>query len=90
MKEMKVADLVALSSYGENLAALYRYTDECRKRRYNDNIPLRGIIVKVGERWGRKQYIVKWMKPYAPKGRDGIYGCGFFERKDLKYISKSK
>tara|TARA_R110000824_G_scaffold81916_1_gene205657 strand:- start:387 stop:659 length:273 start_codon:yes stop_codon:yes gene_type:complete len=90
MKEMKVRDLVALSNYGENLAPLYRYTDSCRKKRHNDNIPLRGIIVKVGERWGRKQYFVKWMKPYAPNGRDGSYGCGFFERKDLKYISKSK
>ena len=90
MKEMKVTDLVALSKYGENLEALYRYTDAYSHSRKGDKIPLRGIIVKVGDRWGRKQYFVKWMKPYAPNGRDGIYGCAFFERRDLKYISKSK
>ena len=90
MKEMKVRDLVALSSYAENLDGLYRYTDSCRKRRYDDNIPLRGIIIKVEERFGRKRYFVKWMKSHAPNGRDGKYGCAFFLRNDLKYISKSK
>ena len=34
MKPMKVGDLVALSSYGENLDALYPFTDFYRS---NDN-----------------------------------------------------
>ena len=89
MKPMKVGDLVALSSYGENLDGLYRYTDEPRQRRHNDFIPLRGIIVKVDERWGDQRYFVKWMKPHAPRGRDGHYGCAFFFRKDLKYVSRA-
>ena len=89
MKPMKVGDLVALSSYGENLDGLYRYTDGSRQRWHNDFVPLRGIIVKVDGRWGDARYFVKWMKSNAPKGRDGHYGCSFFFRKDLKYVSRA-
>ena len=89
MKPMKVGDLVALSSYGENLDGLYRFTDSSRQRWHDDFVPLRGIIVKVDARWGDERYFVKWMKARAPKGRDGHYGCYFFFRKDLKYVSRA-
>ena len=89
MKPMKVGDLVALSSYGENLDGLYRYSDANRQRWHNDFVPLRGIIVKVDGRWGDARYFVKWIKSNAPKGRDGHYGCSFFFRKDLKYVSRA-
>ena len=89
MKPMKVGDLVALSSYGENLDGLYRFTDSSRQRWHDDFVPLRGIIVKVDGRWGDARYFVKWMKSSAPKGRDGHYGCSFFFRKDLKYVSRA-
>ena len=89
MKPMKVGDLVALSSYGENLDGLYRFTDSSRQRWHDDFVPLRGIIVKVDGRWGDARYFVKWMKSSAPKGRDGHFGCSFFFRKDLKYVSRA-
>ena len=89
MKPMKVGDLVALSSYGENLDGLYRFTDSSRQRWHDDFVPLRGIIVKVDARWGEERYFIKWMKSSAPKGRDGHYGCSFFFRKDLKYVSRA-
>ena len=89
MKPMKVGDLVALSSYGENLDGLYRFTDAAVQRWHNDFVPLRGIIVKVDARWGEERYFIKWMKSSAPKGRDGHYGCSFFFRKDLKYVSRA-
>ena len=89
MKPMKVGDLVALSSYGENLDGLYRYTDASRQRWHNDFVPLRGIVIKVDGRWGDERYFIKWMKSSAPKGRDGHYGCAFFFRKDLKYVSRA-
>ena len=89
MKPMKVGDLVALSCYGENLDGLYRYSDANRQRWHNDFVPLRGIIVKVDGRWGDARYFVKWIKSNAPKGRDGHYGCSFFFRKDLKYVSRA-
>ena len=73
MKPMKVGDLVALSSYGENLDGLYRYTDASRQRWHNDFVPLRGIIVKVDKRWGEERYSIKWMKTSAPVGRNGHY-----------------
>ncbi len=86
---MKVGDLVALSSYAQNLDSLYRFTDESRQRWHKDFIPLRGIIIKVDGHWGDARNFVKWMKPHAPRGRDGHYGCAFFFRKDLKYVSRS-
>ena len=89
MKPMKVGDLVALSSYGENLDGLYRYSDAGVQRWHGDFVPLRGIIIKVDARWGEERYFVKWMKARAPKGRDGHYGCAFFLRKDLKYVSRA-
>ena len=89
MKPMKVGDLVALSSYGENLDGLYRFTDANRQRWHNDFVPLRGIIVKVDKRWGEERYSIKWMKTSAPVGRNGHYGCTFFFRKDLKYVSRA-
>ena len=89
MKPMKVGDLVALSSYGENLDGLYRFTDANRQRWHNDFVPLRGIIIKVDGRWGDERYFVKWMKARAPMGRDGHYGSAFFFRKDLKYVSRA-
>ena len=89
MKPMKVGDLVALSSYGENLDGLYRYSDAAVQRWHGDFVPLRGIIIKVDARWGEERYFVKWMKSSAPKGRDGHYGCAFFLRKDLKYVSRA-
>jgi hypothetical protein len=89
MKPMKVGDLVALSSYAQNLDSLYRFTDESRRRWHKDFIPLHGIIIKVDGHWGDARYFVKWMKPHAPRGRDGHYGCAFFFRKDLKYVSRS-
>ena len=89
MKPMKVGDLVALSSYGENLDGLYRFTDASRQRWHSDFVPLRGIIVKVDDRWGDKRYFIKWMKSNAPRGRDGKHGCVFFFRKDLKYVSRA-
>ena len=89
MKPMKVGDLVALSSYGENLDGLYRFTDSSRQRWHNDFVPLRGIIVKVDKRWGEERYSIKWMKTSAPVGRNGHYGCTFFFRKDLKYVSRA-
>ena len=36
-----------------------------------------------------REYFIKWMKSNAPKGRDGHYGCTFFYRKDLKYVSRA-
>ena len=36
-----------------------------------------------------KRYFIKWMKPHAPRGRDGKHGCVFFFRKDLKYVSRA-
>ena len=89
MKPVKVGDLVALSSYGENLDGLYRFTDSSRQRWHDDFVPLRGIIVKVDARWGDERYHVKWMKARAPIGRDGHWGCAFFYRKDLKYVSRA-
>ena len=89
MKPMKVGDLVALSSYGENLDALYPFTDFYCSRYREDNIPLRGIIVKVDTRYSYDMYYVKWMKSHAPIGRDGRWGCEWFERKDLKYVSRA-
>ena len=89
MKPMKVGDLVALSSYGENLEALYRYSDFYRARYRDDKIPLHGVIVKVDESWGIQRYYIKWMKSHAPEGRDGYYGIAFFLRKDLKYVSRA-
>ena len=89
MKPMKVGDLVALSSYGENLDALYPITDFYCSRYREDNIPLRGIIVKVDTRYSYDMYYVKWMKSHAPIGRNGRWGCEWFERKDLKYVSRA-
>tara|TARA_Y100000813_G_scaffold164885_1_gene126047 strand:- start:398 stop:667 length:270 start_codon:yes stop_codon:yes gene_type:complete len=89
MKPMKVGDLVALSSYGENLDALYPFTDFYCSRYREDNIPLRGIIVKVDTRYSYDMYYIKWMKSHAPIGRDGRWGCEWFERKDLKYVSRA-
>ena len=89
MKPMKVGDLVALSSYGENLDALYPFTDFYRSRYCEDNIPLRGIIVKVDTRYSYDMYYVKWMKSHAPIGRNGRWGSEWFERKDLKYVSRA-
>jgi len=86
---MKVGDLVALSSYAQNLDSLYRFTDASRQRWHNDFVPLHGIIIKVDGCWGDARYFVKWMKSNAPKGRDGHYGCAFFFRKDLKYVSRA-
>ena len=89
MKPMKVGDLVALSSYGENLDALYPFTDFYCSRYREDNIPLRGIIVKVDTRYSYEMYYVKWRKSHAPIGRNGRWGCEWFERKDLKYVSRA-
>ena len=89
MKPMKVGDLVALSSYGENLDALYPFTDFYCSRYREDNIPLRGIIVKVDTRYSYDMYYVKWMKSHAPIGRNGRWGCEWFERKDLKYVIRA-
>ena len=89
MKAMKVGALVALSSYGENLDALYPFTDFYCSRYREDNIPLRGIIVKVDTRYSYDMYYVKWMKSHAPIGRNGRWGCEWFERKDLKYVSRA-
>ena len=89
MKPMKVGDLVALSSYGENLDALYPFTDFYRSRYREDNIPLRGISVKVDTRYSYDMYYVKWMKNHAPIGRNGRWGGEWFERKDLKYVSRA-
>ena len=89
MKPMKVGALVALSSYGENLDALYPFTDFYCSRYREDNIPLRGIIVKVDTRYSYDMYYVKWMKSHAPIGRNGRWGCEWFERKDLKYVSRA-
>ena len=89
MKPMKVGDLVALSSYGENLDALYPFTDFYCSRYRDDNIPLRGIIVKVDTRYSYDMYYIKWMKSHAPIGRNGRWGCEWFERKDLKYVSRA-
>ena len=89
---MKVQDLVSLSHYGSHLSSLYSYCDMNRKSRYNDEVPLQGIVVKVEERFGKKRYFIKWMKAPSPRGRDGSRpsACDFFERQDLKYVSKSK
>ena len=89
MKPMKVGDLVALSSYGENLDALYPFTDFYCSRYREDNIPLRGIIVKVDTRYSYDMYYIKWMKSHAPIVRNGRWGCEWFERKDLKYVSRA-
>ena len=89
MKPMKVGDLVALSSYGENLDALYPFTDFYCSRYREDNIPLRGIIVKVDTRYSYDMYYIKWMKSHAPIGRNGRWGCEWFERKDLKYVRRA-
>ena len=89
MKPMKVGDLVALSSYGENLDALYPFTDFYCSRYREDNIPLRVIIVKVDTRYSYDMYYIKWMKSHAPIGRNGRWGCEWFERKDLKYVSRA-
>ena len=89
MKPMKVGDLVALSSYGENLDGLYRFTDASRQRWHNDFVPLHGIIVKVDGYYGDARYFVKWMKSNAPIGRNGHWGCAYFFRKDLKYVSRA-
>ena len=86
---MKVGDLVALSSYGENLNGLYRFSDASRQSWHGDFIPLRGIIIKVDKRWGEERYFIKWMKSHAPIGRNGRWGCEWFERKDLKYVSRA-
>jgi len=89
MKPMKVGDLVALSSYGANLDGLYPFTDFYRSKNREDNVPLRGIIVKVDYRFSYNIYYIKWMKTPAPIGRNGRWGCEWFERKDLKYVSRA-
>ena len=89
---MKVGDLVTLSSYGNKLQALQRWST--RYREYQNKTPIVGLIIKVspsrwpGEGW---QYEVKWIEPDGPTGRDGSFiGRGGFIRKDLKYVSKAK
>jgi len=94
---MRVGDLVALSSYGSKLDALYTYSDNFRSKYRKDKQPLVGIIINTtipeyGHHYysenERVRYYIKWFKPTAPKGRDSSYGGDYFYRKDLKFVSK--
>ena len=98
---MRVGDLVTLSSYGAKLDSLFMFTDAYRLQWHNDSRRLIGMVIKTTEtdttRFGpnyysdneRIRYHIKWFKPKAPKGRDGVHGNDYFYRKDLKFVSKS-
>ena len=96
---MRVGDLVALSSYGSKLDALYIYSDNFRSRRRHskDQQPLIGIVIQTtipeyGHNYysdnEQMRYHIKWLKPDGPVGRNGKFGIKYFFRNDLKFISK--
>ena len=87
---MKAGDLVTLSAYANRLDALYRWCS--RKRKQAAKAPMVGLIINASpSRWRKEEtlYEVRWMEPDGPKGRDGQYGGFHFERKDLKFVSRS-
>jgi len=94
---MRVGDLVALSSYGSKLDALYTYSDNFRSKYRKDKHPLVGIVVQTtipeyGHNYysdnEQMRYHIKWLKPDGPPGRNGKHGVKYFFRNDLKFISK--
>jgi len=97
---MKVGDLVALSSYGSKLDALYIYSNDFRSKIYKDKQPLVGIVLQttIPESMRLRyysdneqmRYHIKWLKPNGPAGRNGKHGVKYFFRNDLKFISKGK
>ena len=96
---MRVGDLVALSSYGSKLDALYTYSDNFRSKYYKDKQPLVGIVTQTttpeyGHNYysdnEQMRYHIKWLKPNGPVGRNGKFGIKYFYRNDLKFVSKGK
>ena len=96
---MRVGDLVALSSYGSKLDALYTYGDNFRSKYRKDKQPLVGIVIQTtipeyGHNYysdnEQMRYHIKWLKPDGPVGRNGKFGIKYFYRNDLKFISKGK
>ncbi len=94
---MRVGDLVALSSYGSKLDALYTYSDNFRSKYRKDTQPLVGIVIQTtipeyGHNYysdnEQMRYHIKWLKPDGPPGRNGKHGVKYFFRNDLKFISK--
>ncbi len=85
---MKAGDLVTLSAYGNRLGSLYQWSEHSRK--YLDKPPIVGLVIIASpSRWGRGwTYEVRWMEPDGPKGRDGRWGGTYFNRKDLKFVSR--
>jgi len=87
---MQAGDLVTLSAYANGLDTLYSWCD--RLRHHKKKPLLVGLVIKVSPpRWtGDKQsYEVRWMEPDGPKGRHGKWGLPHFNRKDLKFVSRS-
>ena len=96
---MRVGDLVALSSYGSKLDALYTHSDNFRSKYRKDKQPLVGIVIQTtipeyGHNYysdnEQMRYHIKWLKPDGPPGRNGKHGVKYFFRNDLKFISKGK
>ena len=94
---MKVGDLVALSSYGSKLDAMYAYSDNFRSKYRKDKQPLVGIVIQTttpeyGHNYysdnEQMRYYIKWLKPDGPVGRNGKHGVKYFFRNDLKFVSK--
>ena len=88
---MKAGDLVTLSAYANGLDSLYKWSERARQRSMHA-MPMVGLIVRASpSRWRKEEtlYEVRWMEPNGPKGRDGQYGSIHFNRKDLKFVSRS-
>ena len=86
---MKAGDLVTLSAYANGLDSLYKWCEGARVRM--NKAPIVGLIIKAAPSPWRKEllYEVRWMEAGGPRGRDGQYGSIHFNRKDLKFVSRS-
>jgi hypothetical protein len=87
---MKAGDLVTLSAYANRLDSLYKWSERARQRSMHA-APMVGLIVRASPSPWRKEllYEVRWMEADGPRGRDGQYGSVHFNRKDLKFVSRS-
>jgi len=86
---MKAGDLVTLSAYANGLDSLYKWCEGARVRM--SKAPIVGLVIKVSETRYHPHWLyeVRWMEPGGPRGRDGQYGSIHFNRKDLKFVSRS-
>ena len=99
---MNIGDMVTLSAAALNRDPLTLWTEQCRNAGYGKPKPM-GVVVEVKShaRIGfnsryQPVYIVKWITPDPPKGREHQYGycakqhADEFYRLDLKFISRRK